>query len=101
VLRANILPRVRLNLQGRRSADALAYMKENALYYAQARSRISGAPAFSAQCAQQKNFPSFSMPCPTIRQEQCAHVGATAWIAHSKLSNVQVRPFFVSVKDLS
>jgi hypothetical protein len=68
---------------------------------AHARSCISGAPAFSAQCAQQKKVPSFSMPCPTMRHEQCAQVGATAWIAHSKLSNVQVRPFFVSVNDLS
>jgi hypothetical protein len=31
-----------------------------------------------------------------MRHSQWAQVGATAWIAHSKLSNVQVRPFFIN-----
>jgi hypothetical protein len=32
--------------------------------------------------------PSASTPCPTIRQLQCAQTGASAWMAHSKLSKV-------------
>jgi hypothetical protein len=56
----------------------------------QTRSRSSETPSASAQCAQQKIRPSDSTPWPMIRQPQCAHVGASAWIAHSKLSNVCV-----------
>ncbi|MBX6365027.1 MAG: hypothetical protein IRZ00_14255 [Gemmatimonadetes bacterium] len=41
-----------------------------------------------AQCAQQKKWPSASMPWPTILQPQCSQTGASLWIAHSKLSNV-------------
>jgi hypothetical protein len=47
------------------------------------------APASSrAQFAQQKNDPSDSTPWPMIRQPQWSHWGASAWIAHSKLSKM-------------
>ena len=49
-------------------------------------------PSWRAQWAQQYILPFASMPCPTIRHSQCAHSGAMAWIAHSKLSNVIVLP---------
>src|ERR687885_1054212 len=32
------------------------------------------------------------MPWPTTRQPQCAQVGASAWIAHSKESNTRCSP---------
>ncbi len=35
-------------------------------------------------------MPPFSTPCPTMRHIQCFQVGASAWIAHSKLSNLRV-----------
>src|SRR5262245_23709593 len=51
------------------------------------------APAFRAQCAQQKMRPSScSTPCPMIRHPQCSHTGARRWIAHSKQSTVCRRP---------
>src|SRR5687767_6596502 len=45
--------------------------------------------------------PLASTPCPMILQPQCAQVGATAWIAHSKLSKVSVEPAIVTSKLLS
>jgi hypothetical protein len=54
---------------------------------AQARSSTPRTPSWTAQCAQQKNVPSFSAPWPMIVHPQCWQVGASAWIAHSKLSN--------------
>jgi hypothetical protein len=45
-----------------------------------------------AQCSQQKKVPSFSRPCPTMRIPQFSQVGASAWIAHSKLSNEDCAP---------
>ena len=41
------------------------------------------------------------MPWPMMRQPQCEQIGASAWIAHSKLSNVWVSRFIVTVKALS
>ena len=58
-------------------------------------------PDMRAQLAQQKNVPCDSTPCPTTLQPQCAHVGASLWIAHSKLSNVWRRPPAVTSKALS
>jgi hypothetical protein len=52
----------------------------------QARSSTPRTPSWTAQCAQQKKVPSFSTPWPTMVQPQCSQVGASAWIAHSKLS---------------
>jgi hypothetical protein len=43
-----------------------------------------------AQLAQQKMRPPASTPWPMTRQPQWEQVGATAWIAHSKLSKVWV-----------
>src|SRR5688572_31290396 len=45
--------------------------------------------------------PSASTPCPITRQPQCPHVGARAWIAHSKESNVCVSPALVTWNALS
>src|SRR5439155_15826408 len=45
-------------------------------------------PDARAQWTQQKIFPSASTPCPRIRQLQWGQTGASAWIAHSKLSKV-------------
>src|ERR671925_140039 len=45
--------------------------------------------------------PSFSTPWPMTRQLQWAHVGARAWMAHSKLSNVCEAPRIVTWKALS
>jgi hypothetical protein len=42
----------------------------------------------AAQWAQQKIWSPFSMPWPITRHPQWSHLGASAWIAHSKLSNV-------------
>src|SRR2546421_111213 len=41
-----------------------------------------------AQLAQQKNPPPASTPWPTTLHPQCAHTGASRWMAHSKLSNM-------------
>ena len=49
-------------------------------------------PLLRAQWTQQKICPSASTPCPTIRQLQCAQTGASAWMAHSKLSKVWCFP---------
>jgi hypothetical protein len=58
----------------------------------QARSATCWMPACLAQLAQQNMRPSASTPCPMIRQPQCSQVGASAWMAHSKLSKVWVAP---------
>ena len=50
------------------------------------RSRRPFTPCFSAQWSQQKNVPEFSSPWPMMRQPQFAQLGASAWMAHSKLS---------------
>jgi hypothetical protein len=54
----------------------------------QARSCTSVAPAMLAQWAQQCREPFVSTPWPMILTPQYSRVGASAWIAHSKLSNV-------------
>jgi hypothetical protein len=46
-------------------------------------------------------LPPASTPWPTILQPQWAQEGAIAWIAHSKLSKVIVRPAFVTWNALS
>src|SRR3954462_8193401 len=65
------------------------------------RSLAPSTPALDAQCAQQKIRSSDSMPCPRMRQPQWSHVGATAWIAHSKESKTCVSPPTVSSIALS
>jgi hypothetical protein len=67
----------------------------------QARSSTPRTPSWTAQCAQQKKVPSFSTPWPTIVHPQCSHVGASAWIAHSKLSNTWLWPPMVTMNALS
>ena len=59
---------------------------------AQTRSFNCVLPLLRAQWTQQKTCPSVSTPCPTIRQLQCAQTGASAWMAHSKLSKVWCSP---------
>jgi hypothetical protein len=54
-----------------------------------------------AQGAQQYIWPAASTPWPTILQPQWAQEGAIAWIAHSKLSKVIVRPALRISKALS
>src|SRR3954447_11509308 len=46
-------------------------------------------------------LPSASTPCPITRQPQWSHVGAIAWTAHSKLSNVRVSSPRTTWNDLS
>lgn len=58
----------------------------------QARSRSSVTPFSSAQWSQQNIRPAFSSPWPMMRIPQCSQVGASLWIAHSKLSKVCVLP---------
>jgi hypothetical protein len=58
-------------------------------------------PAVRAQWTQQKIWPSASTPCPTIRQLQCGQTGASAWIAHSKLSKVWCVPSTTTSNALS
>jgi phage terminase large subunit len=65
------------------------------------RSRRPVTPARSAQCSQQKKIPSFSSPWPMMRMPQVLHFGASAWIAHSKLSKVWVEPFMLTWNALS
>ena len=67
----------------------------------QARSSTPRTPSWTAQCAQQKKVPSFSTPWPTIVHPQCSQVGASAWIAHSKLSNTWLLPPMVTMNALS
>src|SRR5699024_7262667 len=45
--------------------------------------------------------PPLSTPCPRIVQLQCAHLGAIAWAAHSKLSNAPLSYPRVRVNVLS
>jgi hypothetical protein len=45
-------------------------------------------PALRAQLAQQNQVPSSSRRLPMMRHLQWEHVGASFWMAHSKLSNV-------------
>jgi hypothetical protein len=59
---------------------------------AQTRSFNCVLPLLRAQWTQQKICPSASTPCPTIRQLQRAQTGASAWMAHSKLSKVWCSP---------
>src|SRR5438046_9925293 len=59
---------------------------------AQTRSFNCVLPDVRAQWTQQKICSSASTPCPTIRQLQCAQTGASAWMAHSKLSKVWCSP---------
>jgi hypothetical protein len=68
---------------------------------AQARSSTPRTPSWTAQCAQQKKVPSFSTPWPTIVHPQCSQVGASAWMAHSKLSNTWLSPPMVTTNALS
>src|SRR5699024_3369051 len=58
-------------------------------------------PNWRAQLAQQKMSPPLSTPCPRIVQLQCAHLGAIAWAAHSKLSKVPLSCPRVRVNVLS
>jgi hypothetical protein len=67
----------------------------------QARSSTPRTPSWTAQCAQQKNVPSFSTPWPMTVHPQCSQVGANAWIAHSKLSKTWFWPAMVTTKALS
>src|SRR5438552_5247934 len=46
-------------------------------------------------------LPSDSTPWPITRQPQCSHTGASAWIAHSKLSKTCVSPARYTSKILS
>src|SRR5439155_24324225 len=67
-----------------------------------ARSWMPATPASIAQWAQQKHRPSpASTPWPTIRHPQCPQRGASAWMVHSKLSNVWFLPAMTTSKDLS
>src|SRR5437667_5434648 len=65
------------------------------------RSRMPPTPAVLAQFAQQKTRPLASTPWPITRQPQWAHVGASAWMAHSKLSKTCVLPLVITWKLLS
>jgi hypothetical protein len=79
--------------------DVLARERGHAA--APTRSRRPVTPTISAQCSQQKKVPSFSSPWPTMRMPQFLHVGANAWMAHSKLSKVWVVSPIVTWKALS
>jgi hypothetical protein len=82
--------------------DALAKLpQEEEAAENHARSRRPVTPSCSAQCTQQKMLPSFSRPWPTMWMPQFGQVGASEWIAHSKLSKVWVLPFMVTWKALS
>ncbi len=52
------------------------------------RSATPSTPIFDAQWTQQYIEAPASMPCPRIRQPQCAQIGAMACAAHSRLSKV-------------
>jgi hypothetical protein len=95
---AGILPGPRRSYNGRARSTNLT---RPLIRSYQARSCSSVAPSPRAQCTQQKIWPFFSTPCPTIRHPQCGHFGARAWIAHSKLSNTCVFPARVTSKVLS
>ena len=80
----------------RRQADADA-----STWRAQTRSRSPSTPCASAQWSQQNIRPSFSSPWPMMRTPQCSHDGASAWIAHSKLSKTCVFPAITTWNVLS
>jgi hypothetical protein len=54
---------------------------------ASTRSRAPLTPLAAAQLAQQNIRLLASTPWPIMRHPQCVHKGASAWTAHSKLSN--------------
>jgi hypothetical protein len=58
-------------------------------------------PAVRAQWTQQKICPLASTPWPTTRHWQCGQTGASAWIAHSKLSKVWCLPATITSNALS
>ena len=88
----------RSRLQMRRSRSSANHLDACST---QTRSFNCVLPALRAQWTQQKICPSASTPCPTIRQLQCGQTGASAWIAHSKLSNVWCFPPTTTSKALS
>ena len=53
------------------------------------------------QWLQQKMRPLDSTPWPITAQPQCAHAGASIWMAHSKLSKICRCPSMITSKDLS
>lgn len=65
-----------------------------------ARSWRARIPVVFAQCAQQYTTPPSSSPWPMIRQPQCVQEGASAWIAHSKLSKVCLLPSWITTNEL-
>ncbi len=65
------------------------------------RSFRSVLPPLRAQWTQQKILSNCSTPWPMTRHWQWGQTGASAWIAHSKLSNVCRFPATVSSNDLS
>ena len=69
--------------------------------FLQTRDRVPDTPDIFAQFAQQNIRPAASTPCPTILQRQCSQAGASAWIAHSKLSNTCLSPRIVTSNALS
>src|SRR5579883_1443286 len=74
---------------GNPSWNGRFFLSGRAVYAA--RSFTLETPNCLAQWAQQKVLSSVSTPWPMMRQPQCAHRGAMASIAHSKLSNVMLR----------
>jgi len=58
-------------------------------------------PCCLAQCAQQYMALLASTPWPMIRQPQCRQVGASRWIAHSKLSKTWEVPSIRTSNALS
>lgn len=66
-----------------------------------ARSCTPWTPAVCAQCAQQNVLSPASVPWPMIRQPQWAQRGASAWMAHSKLSNTWRFPAIATSKARS
>src|SRR5690606_22911630 len=91
-------PRRRRNIHGDITPVARPRRLEPGLRIAQRKLRARpGSRPFTAvepwcraQFAQQKMPTGVSTPWPMIRQLQCAQVGASAWMAHSKLSNTCV-----------
>src|SRR6266550_3203842 len=65
------------------------------------RSLTPDTPLCLAQWAQQYITPPASTPCPMTLHRQWAHMGASAWIAHSKLSKIRVVPPVMIWKALS
>ncbi|MDQ0821001.1 hypothetical protein QFZ79_003373 [Arthrobacter sp. V4I6] len=65
------------------------------------RFRLAGVTGAVGAAVQQYISSALSVPCPRIRQPQCAQVGAKAWMAHSKLSKVPDWSPLVMVNVLS